>query len=315
MENDSPYRPFTATLIDIRLECGGERPIRTFRLEIDDEEAKENFDYKPGQFVMVSVFGEGESPFALSSPPTDEVLEVTVMRVGNVTTSLHSLNVGDKVGIRGPYGNGFPVGEWEGKNLVFIGAGIGIAPLRSVYGYVLSDEHRDKFGDVNLIYGARSINDMAYKDQLEELGGRNDLELWRCIDWNFGEEGIIKECAEEGWEPVDLDYKEETRTCSLDNCYTAFVPELVRIVEPDPENTIALTCGPPIAIKLTLKALMDLGWQPSNVYTTLENRMKCGIGKCGRCNIGNKYVCKDGPVFNYEELMEMKPENEVTEEA
>lgn len=310
--DESPYRPVTATITDVRLEAGGERPIRSFRVKIDDEAEHSKFDHVPGQFVMISVFGTGEAPFAISSPSNDEgELEFTIMRMGKVTNELHSLDIGDKIGVRGPYGNGFPVDDWKGKDIFFIGAGIGIAPLRSVYEYVLDDERRDEYGEITLIYGARSTDDFAYVDRFEELERREDVLLWRCIDWETGDEGLIEECAEEGWEPINLSCPADTELKGSQRCYTAFVPQMVEAVGPEPKEAVALTCGPPIAIRLTLEALDELGWDPSDVYTTLENRMKCGIGKCGRCNIGNYYVCKDGPVFTYEQLKEMKPETEV----
>lgn len=310
MDEDNPYTPVPATITEANLESGGERAIRTFRVKFDDDKKGQDFVHRPGQFIMVSVYGTGEAPFAVSMPPLDEnLLEFTVMRTGTVTKELHKLREGDKVGIRGPYGDGhFPVEDWTGKDLVFIGAGIGLPPLRSVYKHVISDEKREKYGEVTLIHGARTSDDLLYKDELERLGERGDIDLWRCIDWRSGEEGLIEESAEDGWEPINMEAPGDTELESDVRRYTAFVPQLVRAVEPRPENAIALICGPPIAIKLTIEAVQDLGWAPAQIFTTLENRMKCGIGKCGRCNIGKIYVCEDGPVFNYEQLKAMKPE-------
>jgi len=307
--DENIYKPYTATVNDIQLEAGGRRPIRTFRLQIDDEDAREKLVHRPGQFAIVSAFGTGESVFAISSLPNSEgILDVSVMRVGKVTGKLHELEIGDKVGVRGPYGNHFPVEEWKGKNMVFVGAGIGISPVRSVYQYVLSPENRDDYGDVCLIYGARTPADLAYKEEFRELSARNDLDIWLCIDWKFGPKGPIEESSEDGWPAINMKAPGETVIPEGVNKFTCFVPQLVEVVKPNPQNAIVVTCGPPIAIKFITQALDKLGWEPSQIYTTLENRMKCGIGKCGRCNIGDIYVCKHGPVFTHEQVMNMVPE-------
>jgi NAD(P)H-flavin reductase len=306
---DNVYLPSTATVTSIQLEAGGGRPIRTLRFQIDDEEARAKFLHKPGQFAIISVFGTGESVFAISSlPNTDGILEVSVMRVGNVTKKLHELELGDKVGVRGPFGNDFPVEEWKGKNMVFIGAGIGVSPVRSVYQYVLSEQKRKHYADVCLIYGARTPADLAYKEEFRALDGRDDLDLWLCIDWKFGPDGPIEGSSADGWPAIDMKSPGETEIPDGVNRFTCFVPQLVEVVKPSPENAIAVTCGPPIAIKFITQALDRLGWKSSQIYTTLENRMKCGIGKCGRCNIGDIYVCKHGPVFTSEQIKKMANE-------
>jgi sulfhydrogenase subunit gamma (sulfur reductase) len=306
---DNVYRPEMATLTDVQLEAGGARPIRTFTFQIDDEYARKKFVHKPGQFAIISVLGVGESVFAISSLPNEDgIIQVSVMKVGNVTSKLHELEVGDKVGIRGPYGNDFPVKDWEGKNMVFIGAGIGVSPVRSVYQYVLAPENRDKYGDVTLIYGARTPDDLAYKDEFKELDSRQDLDLWLCIDWKFGPEGPIEKAAHPEWAPINMKDPSETMMAPGWNKFTCFVPQLVEVVKPAPDNAIVVTCGPPIAIRFITQALDKLGWSADQIYTTLENRMKCGIGKCGRCNIGSVYVCKHGPVFTHAEIQKMKNE-------
>lgn len=305
---ENVYKPVSATVKKVTLEAGGARPIRTFQFEIDDPEDRPKFLHKPGQFAIVSHYGTGESVFAISSfPNTDGIVEVSVMRVGNVTAKLHELQPGDKVGLRGPYGNEFPVADWKGKKMVFIGAGIGVSPVRSVYQWVIHPDNRKDYGDVTLIYGARTPSDLAYKEEFKEIEARDDIDLWLCIDWKFGKDGPIPESSKEGWpalnmkSPGDSELKDGIR-------YTGFVPQLVEAVGPSPENAIVVTCGPPIAIKFITQALDRLGWKSSQIYTTLENRMKCGIGKCGRCNIGDIYVCKHGPVFTYEEVQNMVPE-------
>jgi len=307
MEN--VYKPAIATVKKVTLEAGGGRPIKTFRFQVDDEAQRKTFRHKPGQFVIVSSFGEGESVFAINCPPNDDgIIEVSVMKVGNVTAKLHELEEGDKVGVRGPYGNDFPVEAWKGKNMVFIGAGIGISPVRSVYQYVISPEHRGEYGDVTLIYGARTPKDLVYKDEMNELDGRDDVSLWLCIDWKFGPNGPIPESSADGWPAINMSAPGDTEIPDGQNRFTAFVPQLVEVVKPKPENSIVVTCGPPIAIKFITQALEKLGWSGDQIYTTLENRMKCGIGKCGRCNIGDTYVCKDGPVFTSEEIKKLPPE-------
>lgn len=307
--SDNVYKPHMATVTDIQLEAGGRRPIRTFTFRVDDPEMRKKFLHKPGQFAIISHFGTGESVFAISSyPNTDGIVQVSAMRVGNVTDKLHELEVGDKVGVRGPYGNNFPVEEWKGKNMVFIGAGIGISPVRSVYQYVLHPDNRKDYGDVCLIYGARTPADLAYKEEIRELDSRDDLNLWLCIDWKFGPQGPTGESAHEDWPAINMKSPSETEIPKGVNKFTCFVPQLVEVVKPKPENAIVVTCGPPIAIKFITQALDKLGWQPSQIFTTLENRMKCGIGKCGRCNIGDIYVCKHGPVFTHEEVKKMANE-------
>lgn len=303
---ENAYRPHMATVTNIQMEAGGRRPIRTFTIQVDNEAMRKSFLHKPGQFAIISALGTGESVFAISSQPnTDGILQVSAMRVGNVTSKLHELEVGDKVGVRGPYGNQFPVEEWKGKNMVFIGAGIGVSPVRSVYQYVLAPEHRKDYGDVCLIYGARTPADLAYKEEFKGIEARDDLDLWLCIDWAFGPKGPIEGDAQAGWPAINMKAPGETVIPEGVNRFTCFVPQLVEVVKPSPENAIAVTCGPPIAIKFITQALDKLGWKASQIYTTLENRMKCGIGKCGRCNIGDIYVCKHGPVFTYEQVKNM----------
>jgi len=228
---------------------------------------------------MVSHFGFGECFFAISSAPTKkEYIEVSVMKLGKVTSALHECEIGDTLGVRGPYGNNFDVKGWEGKNLVFIGGGIGQAPLRSLINYVV--DNRKNYGKIDVIYGARSTNDICFKPEFEELEKRKDVNVHLSID---------KE--EKGWKK-----------------FVGFVPDNLLKIKPSPKNTIAITCGPPIMIKFVIQNLLKIGFSEDQIFTTLEMRMKCGIGKCGRCNIGNLYVCKDGPVFSYDQLKNLKGE-------
>ncbi len=303
------YQPRTATVLDVTLEAGGKRPIKTLKVQIDDEGERKNFLHKPGQFLIANALGVGESVFAINSTPNaDGILSFSVMRVGNVTTRLHELETGDKMAVRGPYGNDFPVDEWKGKDIVFIGAGIGVSPVASVYRYVLAPENRKDYGDVIVIYGARTPKDLVFKEEFKDFENREDLDLWLCIDWKFGPKGPIEESSGEGWPAINMKSPGDTQLPDGQRKFTAFVPQLVEVVKPKPDNAIAVTCGPPIAIKFITQALDRLGWAPSQIYTTLENRMKCGIGKCGRCNIGHIYVCKQGPVFTYEDIKNMVQE-------
>ena len=273
---DNPYLPHIATVKDIREETGGDRSVRTFTVEFDDKKLASEFKYKPAQLCMISVFGRGESMISFASSPTmGHTLQFAIMRMGRVTSILHYLNVGEKMGIRGPYGNGFPVDDWKGKNLVFIGGGIGIAPLRSAYMYAL--HNKQNYKDITLIYGARTSGDLVFREELDKIAKSGDAHVELSID-----------NPEDSWKQ-----------------FVGFVPANVKRIAPKVENTVAITCGPPIMIKFTVKELIDLGFPPSAIYTTLENKMKCGIGKCGRCNIGPVYVCTQGPVFSVDQIMRL----------
>lgn len=275
---NNPYIPWRAAIDDVRDEVFGERAIKTFRFSFKDE-VQHQFTFKPGQCVMVSVIGEGECMFAISSSPTEkDYLEVSVMKLGTVTSALHEYEPGDIIGVRGPYGNGFDVDGWKGKNIITVGGGIGQPPLRSLIRYIL-DKRKD-YGNLDVIYGARTSNDLSFKQELFDLEKRDDINVHLSID-----------VEEEGW----------TR-------FVGFVPDNLLAVAPSPENAVAITCGPPLMIHFVIENLLKLGFTDEQIYTTLEMRMKCGIGKCGRCNIGSVYVCKDGPVFSYAQLKNMKGE-------
>jgi NAD(P)H-flavin reductase len=304
---NNPYKPDLAVIEDIRQETDGSRAIKTFKVTFQDEKVKKNFAYKSGQTALVSMFGKGESMFCITSTPTKKgYLEFSVMRMGKVTSALHDLDIGDVIGVRGPYGNDFPLDAWKGKNLVFIGGGIGQAPLRSVYLNVL--DNRKDYGDVSIIYGVRSSKDLSYKEEIYDFEKRKDVNTFLCLDWKFGKDGMIDEEAEEGWYKIDMKNPEKTKAPKGTTRFTGFVPQIVLVTKPSPKNTIAITCGPPIMIKFVVENLKKLGFSNDQIYTTLEMRMKCGIGKCGRCNIGNVYVCKDGPVFSYTQLEKMPKE-------
>ncbi len=252
---------------------------RTFRLEFRDPELRESFAFKAGQFGEYSVFGAGESTFCIASPPTrGGYIECTVKAAGKVTSELREVNVGDTLGFRGPYGNCFPVDEWRGRDIVFVAGGIGLAPVRCVIWNVL--DRRDEFGAVTIIYGARSVDDLVYKRELKEWAARDDVALVTTVD--------------PGGETPDWDGR------------VGFVPAVLEEVAPSP--AVAVVCGPPVMIKFTFPVLEKLGFDDDEVFTTLEMRMKCGVGKCGRCNIGPVYVCKDGPVFTAAQLKALPAE-------
>ncbi len=272
----NPYLPDMATVVEVIEETSN---IKTFRVVLNDEQRMKEFSFEPGQVGQLSVFGAGESTFVINSSPTRmDYLQFSVMRVGEVTSRLHQLRPGDQIGVRAPLGNAFPVKELEGKNIIFIGGGIGMAPLRTLFVYML--DNRKKYKDITLLYGARTPDDLSYRAELPEWTGRKDVNVVLTVD-----------NPAEGWEHK-----------------VGLIPNVLLEMKPSPKNTVAVTCGPPIMIKFTLQALKKLGFEDENIITTLEKRMKCGVGICGRCNIGTKYVCIDGPVFTYAQLKELPSE-------
>ncbi len=290
MNEKNQYLPQIAEITGIVSETGGERAIKTFRVAFKDKDVQ--MHYKPGQTCMVSVFGKGESMFAISNSPTRGSIEFSVMRLGSVTEMLHEMQVGDEVGIRGPYGNGFPVDEWKGKNIFFIGGGVGMAPVRSVMNYIV--DNKQDYGELHLIYGARSSRDLAYKSEMDALEQGGAIDVRRTID-----------VEEAGWFPLDNKNPDQSKFDPSCRKFTGFVATTVLALKCNPENALAVICGPPIMIKTAVGSLAKLGWKDEQIYTTLENKMKCGIGKCGRCNIGGVYVCVDGPVFTYAQVKKM----------
>src|SRR5512146_276100 len=272
------YKPYLATIAELRDETPD---IRSLKLVFQDEEVREKFTFRAGQFAEYSAFGAGESTFCIASAPTRAgYIECCFRAVGRVTEALRALEVGDTMGVRGPYGNSFPIEEFYGKNLVFVAGGIALPPLRTVIWNCL--DLRDKFGDITIVYGARTEADLVYKHELAEWAERGDVNLVKTVD--------------PGGNGPSWDGR------------VGFVPTVLEEAAPAAANTVALVCGPPIMIKFTLPVLEKLGSADSAIYTTLENRMKCGLGKCGRCNLGNVYVCKDGPVFTARQVKAMPQE-------
>ena len=267
--------PMIGVVTDIRTETPD---VKTFR--VVGRDGKKLFEHMPGQCAMVSVPGVGEAMFSITSSPTNkEYQEFSIKRCGSLTDYLHGMNVGDEITVRGPYGNAFPVETaLKKQNLLFIAGGIGLAPLRSVINYVL--DNRDNYGTVDILYGSRSADDLVQLKEIQEVWMKTPgVNVYLTIDRE-----------QEGWDG-----------------HVAFVPTYVKELGFD-TNKVAILCGPPIMIKFTLAGLIELGFDKTQVYTTLELRMKCGIGKCGRCNVGAKYVCKDGPVFRCDQLDELPNE-------
>lgn len=278
MEN--PYLPKSVKIEKIIDETAG-KDIKTFVLSFLDPEDSEAFSYRPGQFAEISIAGAGEIPIGIASSPSEGAeLKFTVKRMGVVTSDLHNSSPERIIGLRGPYGNGFPMDELKGKHIVIIGGGFAFTTLRSLAVYLMDESRRKDYGDITIIYGARTPGDIIYRGELEAWSSRDDLNVHVTVD-----KGDAHWRGKEG-----------------------FVPPLVKEVVYTADNAIALVCGPPIMIKLTIPILSELGFSPDRILNSLEMRMKCGIGKCGRCNIGDKYVCKDGPVFTYEELQKLPQE-------
>ncbi len=278
MSEKNIYLPYQMRIAKITNEAPG---VKTFKLEFLDPEQGESFNFHTGQFGEYSIFGEGESTFCIASPHTRKgYIECTFREVGRVTASLSGQEEGAIIGFRGPYGNVFPIEDWAGKNLIFIAGGIALPPMRSVIWSCL--DTREKYKDITIFYGARTVNDLVYKHELEEWGNRPDVNLHLTVD--------------PGGETPE--WKGEV----------GFVPSIVEKIAPSSDNTVVIVCGPPIMIKNTFPMLKKLGFEDQNIYTTLENRMKCGFGKCGRCNVGKTFVCKDGPVFTAEQLAGMPNE-------
>ena len=276
----NPYLPMTMTIQRVVDETD-DRTIKSFDLAFACADDAARFAYTPGQFCELSVFGYGEAPFGIASSPTEQgFLRFTVKRAGVVTSKLHSLKPGDQIGLRGPLGNAFPLDLMRGRDIVVIGGGFAFTTLRSLIVYLLQCGERDAFGKITVIYGARTPGLLMYQEDLTAWEARADVEVHQTID-----------VATPGW----------TRR-------VGFVPAVVEQVAPAAANAIAIICGPPVMIRFTLPVMTKLGFQPGQIYTSLENRMKCGIGKCGRCNVGPKYVCVDGPVFSMAELAELPPE-------
>lgn len=261
---ENPYRSIPAEITDIKDECPN---IKSFELV-----PERPIEFATGEFVQLSVPGLGEAPFTpSSSPAVSEKMEITIMEAGEVTGRLHRMSPGETLGIRGPYGKGYPLDEMRGRDVLVVGGGVGLAPLRSLL-YALMD-NPSEFGRVSLKYGANTPEHLIYKDQLEVWETGSDIELELTVDE-----------ADEDWKG-----KEGVVTTLLDD------PDV------DTEEGVAVVCGPPIMMKFTARTLLD-HFEPEDIYLSLEKNMSCGIGMCGHCQLGQYYVCKDGPVFTYDQV-------------
>jgi len=270
----SLYLPYIATIKSIVEETAD---TSTFKVAFDDPQLK--FSYLPGQFVELTVFGKGECPISITSTPEkDKYLELCVRSTGKVTEALHNLGQGDKIGIRGPYGNSFPLEEIKGKGIILIGGGIGLAPLRSLLNYLLY--MRNQYGEIILFYGAKTPADLCFRREYDIWSAYKNVTLYVTVDK-----------GKEQW-----------------NGRVGFVTDLLKEINPSPYDRVAFLCGPPIMIKITTKILTEMGYEDSKIITTVERKMKCGVGKCMHCSIGEKLVCQDGPVFSLRELKEITEE-------
>ena len=275
----SLYRPLPTSIRSIRVENEA-RDIRTFDLVFKNTEDEEGFRFVCGQFGIVSVRGHGESPIGIASSPLERgFLRFTVKRYpsGVVTTALHDLEEGDEVGVRGPYGRPFPMETMEGKNIVIVAGGFAFTTLRSTITYLIHENNRHRYGSIDVVYGARSPGELIYKPELSEWEDRDDINMAITVDR-----------GDEDW-----------------GGHVGLIPVVLKEVAPSAENAIVLVCGPPIMLRFTVLALDELGFTPEVIYTSLERRMTCGLGKCGKCNVGSLYVCKDGPVISLQELQKL----------
>ena len=275
----NPYLPNLTVIKEVVSE-NDINDIKTFKLVSKDSETIKDFKFRSGQFAEISLFGVGECPIGIASSPLDDFLEFTVKKVGMVTRALHNREKGMIIGVRGPYGNGWPIERLEGHDIFILGGGFAFTTLRSLINYILHKENRGKFGKLTAIYGARDPGELLYKYDLKTWNGRDDVQVISTIDRPYP-----------GW-----------------TGRVGFPNQIIKEVALKTSSSFAIICGPPIMIKFTVPVLVKLGFPPENILTSLEMRMKCGIGKCGRCNVGNKFVCKDGPVFTYNELELMPKE-------
>ncbi len=263
------YSPQRMILKDVIEETSN---IKTFVLEPEEE-----FSFATGQFVELSVPGIGEAPFTPSSDPNvrDEV-EITIMKAGRITSILHDITPGVELGVRGPYGKGYPLDEFEGKDILIVGGGVGLAPLRSLFYALFAD--MDRYNNLVIKYGARSPEDIVYKRLVPQWGERDKVDMELTVDkgndeWT-GNVGVVTTIVNEDV-PVDLN------------------------------NAVCVICGPPIMMKFALLQVIDLGFAPRDIYLSMEKNMSCGLGKCGHCRLGPYYVCKDGPVFTYDQIEDL----------
>jgi NAD(P)H-flavin reductase len=264
------------TYLPVRTNLEGVIPetpnIKTFVLR-----PEEDVEFQTGQFIELSVPGMGEAPFTPSSSPLEKgKMDVTIMEAGRVTKKLHSLSAGATLGLRGPYGKGYPLAEFADKDILILGGGVGLAPLRSLLFALFADQAR--FPRIILCYGARTPSDLVYKEALKEWATKGGVEVHVTVD-----------NADNGW-----------------TGNVGVVTTLLDKISVDPARTPAVVCGPPVMMKFGTFRLIEMGFRPENLYLSMEKNMSCGLGKCGHCRLGPHYVCKDGPVFTYDKILNLR---------
>lgn len=274
-ETDLIFQPSLARIVRIFPQISDHR---LFQLKFVDEDVAKAFSHAPGQFVELTVLGVGEAPISISSPPTRPgIIEICVRKAGSVTSALFGLQKGDLVALRGPFGRGFPLDVLKGQDLLLVAGGLGMAPLRSLLQAVL--DNRARYGDLVLMYGARNPDDILFKYELLGLMNRTDMKYLLSVD--VDEEGIWRQ-------------------------YIGVVTGLFENVELNPETTFCALCGPPIMYRFVVQELVKRNIPTERIFTSLERMMKCGVGKCGHCAIGEYYCCTDGPVFKYSEITHIR---------
>jgi sulfite reductase subunit B len=272
-KNDDTFKPKLARIDSVTAE---NPDIKTLRLSFPKKQDSDSFSFAPGQLAMFSIPGIGEAPFSMCSPPGEKkYLEISVRKIGNVTDAICNLKKGDSIWVRGPYGHGYPIDKMQGKDIILVAGGIGFPPLASVIEHVI--KNRNDYGNIWVLYGVKNFDDLIYKDRIKRWSRVKDLEVLVTVE----------------------------TPCSKWNGCVGVVTKLFEKLKIDEKNTVGLSCGPPIMLKFVTLGLLDMGINEGDVYLSLERMMQCGIGKCGHCNIGEKYVCTDGPVFGYTEIKKM----------
>jgi len=277
----NPYLPYPVRIDDIVV-ATEDKSLKTFKFIFLNEGDEEKFAYQAGQFAELSIPGVGEIPIGIASSPVEKgFVMFTVFKAGVVTSYLHNMKTGDIMGLRGPLGNWYPWDLLEGKNILIVGGGFAFTTLRSSIVYMLDPKNRPRFGNIDVVYGARTPGMLLYKDELIEWEKRDDINMHLTID-----------NPADGW-----------------NYNVGFTPPVTEQKAPKgDDDTYAIVCGPPVMIRFTLPVLEKLGYENDHIIMSLENRMKCGFGMCGRCNIGKEFVCKDGPVFTLDQINETPKE-------
>ncbi|MDO5580396.1 MAG: FAD/NAD(P)-binding protein [Planctomycetia bacterium] len=274
METENIYKPDLMEVIEVNQQTVD---VKAVKIRFRDPDRAKSFSFNVGQFGLYSVFGVGESTFNICCSNSKDYIEFCFRKTGRVTEAMWNIEPGDTIGFRGPYGNSYPLSDWEGKDLIFVGGGIAMPPIRCAIQYAL--ENRNKYGKITIVYGARTVGDLVFKNELNEWSTFRDVRVVKTVD--------------PGGETPEWDG------------LVGFVPTVLDQAGIDGSNAVALVVGPPIMIKFSLPVLSKIGIPDTAIFTSLENRMKCGLGKCGRCNCGSVYVCKEGPVFTLDQINQL----------